>query len=570
MVDTSTVLVKLCTRLLLALEALPLTITQAAAYLNGTRTSIHDYLSYLQGREEEAIRLLSYESNLADHYPPEKQHHAVMKTWLVSLDEMRGHRDEATDGRAIVELLMFLSQIEPKAIPKSMLPVVGGSGMVLDQTIGTLLGYTFLTKRDGEVYDMHSLVHLAIRSWVAREGHTDEAARQALSLLKRQMDFKEPSPWARKQWTANMPHALRALTDSRGQRAEAWFGLAYEVSCCLSWDGRWDDSLRWAQASHEGISGLYPKGSQGWLRTQFALGRAYLQSGQPQTAVEHCERALLAMQAEHTDRVHTEHVLACAYLNTGQPQRALALLQHVVAVYEVTLSPQHPNFLTAQHNLARAYLDLGDPTNALPLLEYVVEQESQTLPPNHSYLMSSQYLLAKTYIACAMLQEAVTILEQLIQTDDGATPSATNHRLSRDILRFLQDVYEALGDQDNHSRLRARNKEFDSMSGSAEPSQLEQSAADQSVPEYNSDSESSQDSSRLPHKEVRDISASTRKRRRGKHKTIPPSTTPAQSASTGGAHPPSTRGQAKRKHYPGAAQSSKHHSSGRKTRHPAP
>ncbi|KXJ85210.1 hypothetical protein Micbo1qcDRAFT_104217, partial [Microdochium bolleyi] len=451
MVDSSTVLVGSCARLLSALEALPLAITQAAAYLNRTCISIHDYLGYLQGREEEAMQLLSYEGHLADHYPPEKECHAVTKTWLVTLDGMR-QRDERTGARPTVELLMFLSRIEPKAIPKTMLPLVGGSAVMRDKTIGTLLSYTFLTKRDGDVYDMHSLVHLAIRGWVAREGLSEEATLGTLGHLRRQMWFEEASPWVRALWTAYMPHALRALTDSEGQRAEDRFWLAQGVSMCLNWDAHHNESQRWALVSYEGITALYPKGSEEWLRVQLylasaycatgnheaarslleeviayldqtlpahrewlvhpdwahiqsALGHAYLQVGQPQRAIEHYERALLALQATlspvHPNRLEAEHRLALAYLDSHQPRRALLLLKHVVATRQSTLSSQHPDLLAAQHRLAEAYVAIGEPAIALPLLEQVLEQRSPNLPSNGYAWPLSHWHLAIAYLACA-------------------------------------------------------------------------------------------------------------------------------------------------------------------------
>ncbi|KXJ87252.1 P-loop containing nucleoside triphosphate hydrolase protein, partial [Microdochium bolleyi] len=208
-----------CEKLLDAIERLPLAISQTAAYLNRNRCTVEEYLGYLGGREEEAVELLSYEASSGEHWPVQKEHSAVMKTWLVSLDQMRQTTATATatasegeERESVVQLLMFLSRIEPKAIPKSMLPSVGGSGVVLAQTMGTLLSYAFLTKREGDMYDMHSLVHLAIRSWISRQGLAGKAAASALTHLRGKMPVSDRI--RRAVWTAYMPHALRALASS--------------------------------------------------------------------------------------------------------------------------------------------------------------------------------------------------------------------------------------------------------------------------------------------------------------------------------------------------------------------
>ena len=99
---------------------------------------------------------------------------AVATTLLVSFDQIR--RLDAT----AAELLMFMSYIEPKAIPQSILPSVE-SRHAMTQAIGTLRSYAFLSRRvQSSVYDMHSLVHLATRVWIQKRELIEEVAARAL------------------------------------------------------------------------------------------------------------------------------------------------------------------------------------------------------------------------------------------------------------------------------------------------------------------------------------------------------------------------------------------------------
>ncbi|KAL2289485.1 hypothetical protein FJTKL_01757 [Diaporthe vaccinii] len=118
------------------LTYLPLAITQAAAYLNTTGVPMAEYLNLLRGADQEAASLMSREFHDSTRY--EGSQNAVATTWIVSFDQIR-----RSDGAA-ADLLAFMSCIEPKAIPQSMLPRCELEEEMV-YVIGTLCGYAFLT-----------------------------------------------------------------------------------------------------------------------------------------------------------------------------------------------------------------------------------------------------------------------------------------------------------------------------------------------------------------------------------------------------------------------------------------
>ncbi|OOQ82657.1 putative nb-arc domain-containing protein [Penicillium brasilianum] len=103
-------------QLLEELNFLPLAISQAAHYIcrnNGTTTR---YLEIMQKSEKDRMRLASRNFHDSTRYP--KMPNAVTTTWLISFNQIRGSDPSAFD------LLEFMSFLEPKAIPRSILPTL--------------------------------------------------------------------------------------------------------------------------------------------------------------------------------------------------------------------------------------------------------------------------------------------------------------------------------------------------------------------------------------------------------------------------------------------------------------
>jgi hypothetical protein len=102
------------TKLLDGLTCLPLAIAQAAAYLNINSMSVAKYIELLQSTEQDMVALMSREFRDDTRY--KETANAVATTWVVSFSQIR---DRYT---AAASLLAFMSCIEWKAIPRSLLP----------------------------------------------------------------------------------------------------------------------------------------------------------------------------------------------------------------------------------------------------------------------------------------------------------------------------------------------------------------------------------------------------------------------------------------------------------------
>jgi hypothetical protein len=102
-----------------------------------------------------------------------------------------------------------MSFLAEKEIPKSLLP--SGNGMLESyEAIGTLKAYAFITERAGqESYDIHRLVRLAMRNWLAMEGELNACVITVLQQLDKVFPFPEYEN--RVVWVRYLPHTLAAL-----------------------------------------------------------------------------------------------------------------------------------------------------------------------------------------------------------------------------------------------------------------------------------------------------------------------------------------------------------------------
>ncbi|CAN9239159.1 unnamed protein product [Alternaria alternata] len=401
-------------KLLDELTCLPLAIAQAAAYLNRNRMPVAKYLQLLRGTEQDLVRLLSREFRDDTRY--KQSANAVATTWVVSFSQIREHDAAAAD------LLAFISCVEWKAIPRSLLPEAQSEGE-MEKAIGTLCGYSFLTRRGGESggtqeseetdtntgeeedtetqiereewYDMHRLVHLATRIWVKEHGNAGEVAEEAVRHVADV--FPSDDYENRAVWRGYLPHALRLLDGGQESSIREQSKLCLLVGRCLYVDGRMREAVLWLDMSCQQRSQL-GEDDPDRLTSQHELAEAYQADGQVHKAVTLLEHVVevreKTLAAEHPDRLASQHELAVAYQADGQVHKAVELLEHVVEVREKTLAAEHPDRLTSQHALAMAYEADGQVHKAVALLQHVVAVEARTLREDHPSRLVSVEALA--------------------------------------------------------------------------------------------------------------------------------------------------------------------------------
>ncbi|QGI59812.1 hypothetical protein CEK27_003783 [Fusarium fujikuroi] len=370
----------LADRLLRELAYLPLAIRQASAYIAINRISIKEYIQLLQKTAQDMVELLSIGYRDGTHYNIAQG--AVITTWIVSFKQIRALHEEA----AI--LLSFASCLEPKAIPRTLLPRLG-TEQSITRAIGTLCRYSFLSQReDGDMFNMHSLNK--------DKGRKEEIQQLALAHITKEN---------REVWRQHLPHALRVLASMGSDGSEDACKLGYWVGRCLHVDGKAKQAV-------------------------VVLGHV--------VAVEETTLA-----ENHPDRLASQHALAGVYEANGQIAEAVKVLEHVVAVEETTLAENHPDRLASQHELAGVYKANGQIAEAVKLLEYVVTVEETMWEENHPHRLASQDALAGVYQANGQIAEAVKLLEHVVTVKE--TTLAENHPDRLASQHALAAVYQSNG-----------------------------------------------------------------------------------------------------------------------------
>ncbi|MCJ1309581.1 hypothetical protein MMC25_003241, partial [Agyrium rufum] len=351
-------------QLIADLDCLPLAIAQAAAYINTNKITVSKYLDLIRNTDANLIAVMSREFRDSTRY--KMSSNAIATTWVVSFKQiMQENADSAN-------LLSFISYIEWKSVPLSLLPVIQPEARMTN-AIGTICSYGFLTQREGEdVYDMHRLVHLAIRIWLARENH-EIRVREAVTKHVADV-FPFGGYESRKLWRAYLPHALRLMRSNNKDAIEAKAKLALMIGQCLYEDGRINEAVIWLKQSAQWREGGLTEDNHDRLLSQHQLAGAYKANGQIEEAIklmEHVVAVREKLAEDHPSRLASQHQLAGIYQANGQIEEAIKLMEHVVAVRE-KLAEDHPSRLTSQHQLAGIYQANGQIEEAIKLMEHVV------------------------------------------------------------------------------------------------------------------------------------------------------------------------------------------------------
>ncbi|KND93534.1 hypothetical protein TOPH_01531, partial [Tolypocladium ophioglossoides CBS 100239] len=309
--------------LLERLTYLPLAIAQAAAYVNMKKVHLKEYLRLCKNTDQDMIELLRSKFRDKAHYSSSQG--AVATTWIISFSQIR-----ETDQLA-AQLLLFIAWIEPRAIPRSILPSPA-SEQARTNAIGTLCGYGFLSWReDNETLDLHSLVHLAMRAWARKVGMEEACKKDVLAHICRV--FPSDRWEDRELWRQQLPHALGVLLACEDIETDEYCDLGYWVGRCLSRDGRIMEAVE---------------------------------------VLKQVMKRRETLAEDHPDRLASQHALAGAYQANGQVSEVVKILEQVVEIQKI-LAENYPDRLASQYALAGAYQDNGRVPEAVKILEQVVE-----------------------------------------------------------------------------------------------------------------------------------------------------------------------------------------------------
>ena len=373
------------TKLLLTqLTCLPLAIVQAAAYINENGITLGDYLSLLGEQEEEVVDLLSEEFEDEGRYPSGKN--PVATTWLISFEQIRQKNPLAA------EFLSFIACIDPKDVPQSLLPPSSLRKKEVD-AIGTLDAYSFITRLSIDAsFDIHRLVHLAMRGWLRKERVLAEWTEKAVARLDDVFpdnDYRNRSIWRR-----YLTHARYVLgSDLIDHSGKPRISVAWKFAMCLYVDVRFIEAEALFTEVMETRKRVLGAEHPDTLTSMNNLASTYWSQGRWKEAeelfVQVMETRKKVSGAEHPSTLTSMNNLALTYRSQGRWKEAEQLFMQVMETTKRVLGAEHSNTLTSMSNLAYTWKSQGRDSDALNLMEECIQLMTRTSGVDHQLIFSS-------------------------------------------------------------------------------------------------------------------------------------------------------------------------------------
>ena len=402
--------------LLKKLAFLPLAIAQAAAYINTNGISVAEYLSLFKGTEEHIIEVLSKDFTDEGRYKESKN--PIATTWLISFEHIWRYNQQAA------ELLSFMACLEPTNIPRRLLPPAE-SPLQDIEAIGTLTAYLFVAKRpcdhgsDTQPFDLHPLVHLAMRNWLKEKNMFLSWNRKTVGRLEEL--FPIPNYDNKAIWETYLPHARYILTSTLSSEGVTEKLLLLEkVGQCQLIEGKYSESWE----SHVIVMELREKmlgvDHLDTLRSASNVAEALANQGKYAQAEQLSRRAAEGRKRllgrEHTDALISMNILASIHWYQGRWTEAEELYREVMDIRITVLGQEHPDTLITMFDLASTYSSQGLWTKAEELEVQVIETRARVLGQEHPDTLSSMANLAVTYRNQGRLKEAEELGVQVMET----------------------------------------------------------------------------------------------------------------------------------------------------------
>ena len=416
--------------LLALLLDLPLAIKQAAAYMNENSTPIAEYLSFYNNSEQEIIEILS--EGFEDRGRYRGQKNPVATTWFISFEQIQ------RDNSLAAEYLSFIGVIARDNIPRSLL-LPGKTPNQQTKAIGTLTAYSFVTQRlIDNAFDVHQLVHLATRNWLAEKNEQSIWADRALNRLVEVIP--DGGYTHREVWTRYLSHGIYLVDtiEVRSDNEMIVMELRDRIGGCQYDIGQYigaEKMYRATLALKEQVLGKeHPWTLVGANNLAVSLNRQ-----DKYAEAEAIHRATLALREEVLGKEHPSTLtsinnLAESLSHQGKYAEAEAMHRATLELQEEVLGKEQPSTLTSMNNLAQAVSSQGKSTEAEAMHRATLELKEKVLGKEHSSTLTSMNNLAlalrnqgKYAEADTMLREELLLSQKVSGKEHPSTLTSMNN-----------------------------------------------------------------------------------------------------------------------------------------------
>ncbi|KAI5816960.1 hypothetical protein BZA77DRAFT_46327 [Pyronema omphalodes] len=392
-------------RLLTELQYLPLAIVQVAAYLDLNRSiSPSKYLKMFEDKKESS-KLKRLLSKPHDNIWRDNGSNAetILTTFSISFRQIQ-EQSKLADS-----FLRFMACIDRKAMPLDLLFDIHLDGIedsfLISEALDKLVNFSILQHVNvdfgsGKGYEIHALVHLAMRTYL-ESGGMDTALNTASTVLANTLPFPKHANWAK--WRVYIPHVMALLENVKDVSEESADLCTMAGNYLEKALGKYSESLKLHDRARRMYTGLMGEESDESLGAMTNVASMLRLLGRLKDAQKLQEKVFEVRRRklgeEHPDTLHIMIHLATTYREMGGRLKEVQELEEkVLEVRRRTLGEEHPDTLTSMHNLALTYAEMGGRLKEVQELEEkILKVRRRTLGEEHPYTLGSMNNLALTY-----------------------------------------------------------------------------------------------------------------------------------------------------------------------------
>lgn len=398
-------------KLVETLEFLPLAVTQAAVFISNNNTTVKKYTELLRASDSGLTNLLN--QDLIDLKRDFDASGSIIRTWQVAFDHIRAHNPRAA------ELLSLMAVLDRQGIPKALLWEDDTEQIQIIPALGTLQDFSLISSdEEGEVFEVHRLVHLSTLKWLDIQNEKLKWQEQALRNLSANFPRK---PFLKPRICAlYLPHVM-TIIDSLilGPDHVKQLGLLSYTASYLRSQGQYGEAEQIVRRALEAYEKIHGNEHSDTLRSMSMLGEILNDLGKYNDAEEVHRKAVVLRKrtsgGKHAFTLAAIRSLAGVLMNQKKYEEAKELLEQNVKSQSEIWGEEHGNTLTDMRNLVVAYSCLGEHKKVEALGPQVLENHREVLGVEHPATFSIMINLAMTYTSLNRLSEAGELQVQVVE-----------------------------------------------------------------------------------------------------------------------------------------------------------
>lgn len=394
------------------LEYLPLTITQAAAYLEQTEISASEYIELFQAGQSDIPSLL--EESIYDSSRDHESSNSVFQTWRLSFEQLTTQSPKAAN------MLSLMAVLDRQAIPSELVQTPGGNVLEHKAAIAKLKAFSLIQEESSsKKYSLHRLVQLSTQRWLADHDKLSHWQKVAIGAVARE----HPGDVTFDQWglIQDLSSHVQIVLSHEFSEPTPLVDRARILHCLGRYtmeQGRTSAALQMLLESYKIREETLGGEKELTLETLGLVGLA-------QTRLHHLKAAREVLQRFHdsTNRVlgprhrlslKAKSRLAVCYNREGKVREGKELSLQVLQLVEQEFGPDSEDTIRVMTSIAYCCNKLCQWREAEEIGHKVLKQRIKQQGPSHPDTLTIMGSLAWTYRAQSRFKEAEELDRQVL------------------------------------------------------------------------------------------------------------------------------------------------------------